>query len=661
MDCVQKKGGANRSKRQDLGHPKHCLCGHHNYGETLPTVSCGPANLPRFTAQSCSVPSVCAAFIRGGITHWQTGHPGCDLFGMGQTVMPKFAPRLFGHPFRRFIKREDGSLLVFGLFLFATFFLMGGMAVDVMRAENKRTALSQALDRCALNAAALRQTLDPETVVRDCVDRVGLLPQLTDVNVTNGTGQRSVEAIGDYELETLFMGASGVEELDLHARSVAEQRATNIEIAMVLDVSGSMNSNNRLSGLKTAARNFVSTVLANNNNKISITMVPYNGQVNLGPALAAKYNIANQHGLGVTSNGDMATVNCVDMPSSVYESTGISTSLQMQATGWVDAWSTMANEYGSSMSNWPTTYSSTSRSPNGSNVWCPPSSSNIVRLPDNNISALHTYINNLTAIGATSINAGMKWGGALLDPQARSVVNSFISDGEAPHQAHEVVPNVFTDRPFDYTKRDALKIILLLSDGENFGDVRLGDAYRTGLSPIYKGSDGQYSIRHETGRPSTAGTNEYWVPHRSSNAGQWRATSWGGSTSTEGVQMTWQEVWQEMRVSYVAWHFYARALGTSSSSRQTVYNTWWGNFRDQRGTSSSTPEMDEELSDICTLTKQQGVLVYTVAFSAPTRGVTALRNCASSDGHFFHSTNNTALNAAFQSIATNITQLRLVN
>lgn len=577
--------------------------------------------------------------------------------------MPKLALRLSGHPFRRFVKREDGSLLVFGLFLFATFFLMGGMAVDVMRAENKRTALSQTLDRCTLNAAALRQTLDPKTVVEDCVDRVGLLPQLTDVKVTTGTGQRSVEAIGDYEVETLFMGASGVNKIDLNARSVAEQRATNIEIAMVLDVSGSMNNNSRLTGLKTAARNFVSTVLANNNNKISITMVPYNGQVNLGAPLAAKYNIANQHGLGTTANGNMATVHCVDMPSSVYSYTGISRTLEMQATGWADAFSTMANEYGSSMSDWPTTYSSTSRAPNPANVWCPPSSANVVRMPDNNITALHNYINALTAIGATSINAGMKWGGALLDPEARSVVNEFVNDGVAPLESHEVVPAVFRDRPFDYSKRDALKIILLLSDGENFGDVRINDSYRTGLSPIFKGTDGNYSIRHQTGRPSGAGTNEFWVPHRNSNAGEWRATAWGGSTSSSsvGVQMTWQQVWQEMRVSYVAWHFYARALGTSSSTRNSTYTTWWNNFRSQRGSSTSTPEMDAELTAICNATKTQGVLVYSVAFSAPTRGVTALRGCASSDGHFFHSTNNTALNAAFQAIATNITQLRLVN
>jgi Putative Flp pilus-assembly TadE/G-like len=540
--------------------------------------------------------------------------------------MRRFLSFRFRNRITRFSRREDGSLLIFGLFLFATFFLMSGMAADLMRVENRRTALSQALDRCALNAAALRQTLDPETVVRDCMDRDGLLPFLTDVNVTNGTGQRSVEAIGDITVDTLFMGASGVEEIDVGARSVAEQRATNIEIVLAVDVSGSMASNNRITGLQTAARNFVTTVLANNTNRISIAVVPYNGQVNLGPALAAKYNITHQHGLGTTANGNMANVNCVDMPSSVYSNTGISRTLAMPATGWADAFTTL--------SSFPTTYSTSGRSPTTGNVWCPPSSTNIVRMPDDNITALHTYINGLNAIGATSINAGMKWAGALLDPQARSVINEFVDTG--------VVPVEFRDRPFDYSRRDALKIIVLMSDGN-------------------------VSIRHITGRPAAAGTNEFWVPHRDPDnnssdgiEGEWRATSWGGTTTTQGTQLSWQEVWQHLNVSWTAWHLYARPLGTSTT-RSTLYSTWFNNFRSQRGTSTSTPDMDAELSQICTRTKTEGVLIYSIAFSAPARGVTTLRNCASSDGHFFNSTSNAALNAAFQAIATNITQLRLIN
>ena len=554
--------------------------------------------------------------------------------------MRRIVLSLLGRPLLRFRRGEEGSLLVFGLFLFATFFLMSGMAVDLMRTENRRTALSQSLDRCALNAAALRQTLDPATVVRDCVDRDGLLPHLTDVIVTNSAGQRSVEVKGEISLETMFMHASGVDVIDVNARSVAEQRATNIEIVLVLDVSGSMEGT-KLASLKTSAKNFVSTVLANNTNRISIAIVPYNGQVNLGASLRTKFNVTHPSGLTNTVNGDMRTVNCVDMPSSVYNNTGISRTLPMPATGWADAFTTLAS--------FPTNFSTDGRAPRQNNVWCPPSSVNVVRLQDDNIAAMHSYIDNLFAVGATSINAGMKWGGALLDPQFRTVVNEYVDAG--------VIPSEFRDRPFDYTKRDALKIVVLMTDGENFGDVRLNDDYRVGLSPIFKGTDGNYSIRFTSGRPSSSNGNEFWVPHLSSGAGAWRSSAW-----SNGTQMNWQNVWQELNVSWTAWHLYARALGGSSSSaRSNQYATWFSNFRTQRGNDKSTPAMDAELQQICTLTKQQGVLIYGIAFSAPTRGINAVRGCASSEGHFFNSTSTNQLNAAFQAIATNITQLRLVN
>ena len=216
---------------------------------------------------------------------------------------------------------------------------------------------------------------------------------------------------------------------------------------------------------------------------------------------------------------------------------------------------------------------------------------------------------------------------------------------------------LFRSRPFDYSKRDALKIVVLMTDGENFGDVRLNDNYRTGPSPIFKGTDGNHSIQFTSGRPTVAGTNQFWVPHRN----EWRATSWGGTTSTTGTPQSWQQVWQDLNVSWTAWHMYARALGTNNTTRTNLYNTWYNNFRSQRGTSTSTPEMDAELQEICILTKTQGVLVYGIAFSAPARGINAVKGCASSEGHFFNSTNTTQLNAAFQAIATNITQLRLVN
>jgi Flp pilus assembly protein TadG len=553
---------------------------------------------------------------------------------------------------RAFRRDTDGSILVFSLLLFTVMILMGGMAVDLMRVENRRTALSQTLDRCALNAASLRQSLDPATVVRDCAERDGMLPYLTSVVVTDTLGNRSVEARGQIPVETIFMRAAGYETLPVTARARAEHRVNNIEIVLALDVSASMNTNSRIQGLRVAAQNFVRTVLGNNPTGVSIAIVPYHAQVNLGPTLVNKYNVTDRiGGLGVTSFGDMRTVNCVDLPTSVYAYPGLSRTLAIPATGYADLQS--------SDQAWPT-YETFSRRVFSGFAVCPPSTTSIVRPPDNNITALVNYIEQLQVYGQTSINLGMKWAGTLIDPQARSVINELVAEG--------VVPAAFRDRPAEYGTSNTMKIIVLMTDGENTTEARLNSGFRTGPSPIFRGTDGNLSIQHVTGRPAAAGANQFWVPHldpdnNASNGiqGAWRATSWGGSETTQGTRLNWEQVWQITPVTWLARQLYGRALGTTSLEINNITTNWTNAMRTLRGTTTSTPGADAELQQLCTVTKERGVLIYGIAFSAPARGVTTIRNCASSEAFFFNATNNTSINAAFQSIATNITQLRLTN
>ena len=544
---------------------------------------------------------------------------------------------------------EDGSLTVFSLVLFAVFALMCGLAVDVMRVEHRRVTLSQTLDRCALNAASLTQTIDPETVMRDCVDRAEMLPYLTSVDVINLPEDRSVAATGAVPVETFFINAMGIDTITVDARTRAEQGASNIEIVLVLDISGSMNINNRIGGLRTAAQNFIDTVLADSGGRVSIAIVPYAGQVNMGAALAERYNLTFRPGLTTTVNGDMRDANCVDFPAQAYRSTALSQTQPLPHSGWVDgitnAWMAMSFE-------------THGRSPNRFAVPCQATTANVIRLPTDNADILKAHIRGLVVQGQTSINIGMKWGSALLDPSSRPVFDAL--------GANNVMPSKFRDRPYDYSRRDVQKVVVLMTDGENMGGAVLNDAYRVGPSPIFVGTDGNFSIRFTQGRPASAGTNEYWVPHLDSNPqlpgreGGWQAISWGGTATTEGRPLTWQEAWQIVTPTWVAWHLYAKGLGTSET-RDALYATWVNNFITRRGTGSTTPEMDAELSQICAATKQNGVLVYGVSFAASARGIAALQNCASSQAHFFAANNNAGLNAAFQAIALNIRQLRLTN
>jgi Flp pilus assembly protein TadG len=546
----------------------------------------------------------------------------------------KFIQSALNDARRRFAKDESGAVLVFSLTLFILMVMMGGLAVDLMRYETTRTTLQNTLDRSTLAAASLSQTLDPESVVRDYFAKAGISQYLTAVNVDQGLNYRNVHADAKANADPYFLHMIGINKFEAPGNASAEQRISNVEIALILDVSGSM-AGTKITNLKSAASEFVSTVLLNDaDDRISIGLVPYNGQVNLGSVLAAKYNM--------TATNGVADANCVDLPSSVYSGTSMSRTLAMTQTAYADTYSTTTQS---------TSYLATSSgAPTAGNRWCPPSPGNIVRVPTNDISTLQGYINGLTAIGATSINAGLKWGLALLDPASRNMFAELANANK--------IPAVFAVRPFEYTDDEAMKVIVLMTDGEHFAEERVNDSYKTGNSPIYKGTDNNYSIRHTSGRPTAAGTNEYFVPHLctsnncktgANTSEAWRSTPW-----SSGVQQSWQKIWADFRVSYVAWQMYERAL-SKDSTRGATYNTWMANFRSL----TPTTTMDTQLQTICSLAKsKKNVVIYGIAFDAPTHGQEMISQCSSGPSYYFSST-PTNIKSAFRAIATNISQLRL--
>lgn len=536
---------------------------------------------------------------------------------------------------RRFTRDEEGSLLVFSMVLFLLMVMLGGFAVDLMRYEQRRTALQQTIDRSVLAAASLTQDLDPVGVVNDYFEKAGLLEYLEDVVVTQGLNFRVVEARAHADLEPFFAQMVGVDDFDVPARSEAEQRITNVEIMLVLDVSGSM-SGTKISNLKIAAKNFVDKVKANDaENRISIGIVPYNAQVNLGAVLRGKYNATNIHGV--------TNVNCLDLPQSVFGAIGISRTTPYPMTAFADT--TQGTSTANSYVAWNDTSSSGARM-STSSPFCRNTASNIVRMPHTDPATVKGWIDGLAAAGNTSITLGMKWGVALIEPGARSLYTELISEGQ--------MPATVAGRPFDWSDEDAMKVIVVMTDGDHVEHTLINDAYKTGMSPIWRSTaDGNYSIRHTANRPAAAGTNEFWVPHRNSGAGEWRAAAWNSGSGV--TQLTWQEVWANQRVTWIAWQLYGRALGTTSSTRTSWYNTTLNAMRSTWATETS---MDASFQTSCTQAKNQGVLVYGIAFEAPANGQTQIRACASSDNYYFVA-NGSQINSAFNAIASNISQLRL--
>ncbi|PKP75078.1 MAG: hypothetical protein CVT84_05225 [Alphaproteobacteria bacterium HGW-Alphaproteobacteria-6] len=527
-----------------------------------------------------------------------------------------------GRALARFRREEDGSLLIFGLFCFVMMLLLAGVALDLMRFEERRTMLQNTIDRAALAAADLEQTLPPKEVVKDYFRKAGLKPPAdSDIIVTQGANNdsRKVQISVTEELPTWFMNMMGIDSLTTPASGTAEESIGQLEISLVLDVSGSMNSNNRLVNLKPAAKAFVDQIFdAAEPGKVSISLITYSTQVSLGPDLMAYFNTTGEH-----ASSDCIEFTTADMATTAMDFGFNPTDRVYQRNGHFDPFYTQTPP---SLLNCPHR-SETNRH---------------IRAFSGDRDALKAHIDSLQASGNTSIDIGMKWGAALLDPSMQNVVDDMIAKGD--------LPTDFDQRPYAYDDSEALKVLVLMTDGENTTEYRLKDAYDHGQSLLFGNTN--YS-------PTSTSKNQYSLYNPSTGKyysfakGQWQNQPYGDNSGEPGaaIPMTWPEVWAKMSVRYFADGIIYSAYGSSSlrNTWRTLPMTW------VQSTKNSLTQ------SACNAVKAEDVRVYTIAFEAPTGGKTLLKQCASAPANYYEAIGPDAIKAAFAGIVNSINKLRLTH
>lgn len=345
---------------------------------------------------------------------------------------------------RTFRREEDGVMLVFSIMTLMMILLVGGIGVDLMRHEMVRTRLQGTLDRAVLAASDLDQTLSPQAVVNDYFAKAGMGDFLATVTVQQGLNFRNVSATAEREINTTLLHLAGIQTLSVPAAGAAEERIGNVEISLVVDISGSMRDNDRMTNLQSAARIFIDTVLkVDTADQVSVSLVPYSEHVNIGQPL---YNLLNKNHLHNYSH-------CLEVPTSHFSQTRID-----QAHVYEQAQHFQWNYDGSNNTRTDTV--------------CPRYSYETITPFSRNATVLKNQINALRPRAGTSIFLGMKWGVGLLDPQSANLVNSLIL------QNH--VEPVFSGRPAAYSDPETLKTVILMTDGENSWSNRINPSvYQT--------------------------------------------------------------------------------------------------------------------------------------------------------------------------------------
>ena len=85
----------------------------------------------------------------------------------------------------------------------------------------------------------------------------------------------------------------------------------------------------------------------------------------------------------------------------------------------------------------------------------------------------------------------------------------------------------------------------------------------------------------------------------------------------------------------------------------------WGTWYTAAFSKINSTVKDQRSKHICDAAKDEGIIIYTIGFEAPTAGQKLLEDCASSDGHYFD-VDGLEISDAFSSIAASIRKLKLV-
>ncbi len=578
-----------------------------------------------------------------------------------------------------FTTREDGSLVIFSLFVFLMIIAISGMAVDLMRYENDRVGAQNTLDTAVIAAASLSQNTstreEVEALVQDYFAKAGYDPNIVtvvpEIETPEGGTQptlRSVRARVDFSMNTAFMNLLGVDELPGAVGGAAAEGQQLLEIVLVLDISGSMTEGSKLENVRTAAKDFVSTMIRNNGSeRVLFSIVPYNHQVYMSPDLMNRLNIRD-------------TLAIVD-PEPTQDGAirqYMSMNDETRCARFFDAdfntpRLTDGPELEPSSVFWPYNFEPHVQfeQPPANRAWCAAHYSPVL-LYQSDETILHQHIDSLEGWGATSIDYGMNWAVGILEPGFRPVIDGMLADTRATPSLN-LVPENASGHPVDFGTADVEKYIILMTDGANTQHLELKPEFQSGPSPVWYSQEradaaDDYWAGFIVERGVGPASRRYYLPGNPSNTTNPFSFNLGNPFSNnedqdmaesdlpaDAEQWTYHRLYNRFTVSDAATYFF------EGSGDQPAFNRHNDAFEDIGGFDTA----DANLVSVCNQAKENDrITVFTIAFEAPENGRTALQNCAIDPvtgqytGKYFEA-NGSQVNQIYQLIASEISKLRL--
>ncbi len=236
---------------------------------------------------------------------------------------------------------RGNTLIVFGL-LAATVVAAAGGGVEFSLANEQSNRLQDAADAAALRGALMAKD---ETAAKAAADTVFNL-NLTDSGITPTSKGLTFETSGSHktaiytaraQINTTFLSMMGIKTLSIGATSTAEAEMRKSEIALVLDSTGSMSRDSRMTNLKAAVDSVLASLLVNGQNvwDARVGIVPFDTQVNIQGVPAG--GIAGEFG------ETPYTYSCTGSSMTADRCTSVGTTRDLMCNGAADVAACKAN------------------------------------------------------------------------------------------------------------------------------------------------------------------------------------------------------------------------------------------------------------------------------------------------------------------------------
>jgi Flp pilus assembly protein TadG len=526
---------------------------------------------------------------------------------------------------RGFAGGNRGGVAVWGAIMFVPLLGFIGLGVDGARGYMVRARLSQALDSAGLAAGKQFMNEAKAIEVANTVFKANfptgyMDAALTGPQITFNSEAQTVQVAASAVLSTYFVHLVGVNTLTVGASAEVMRQGINLEIALVLDVTGSM-SGQKIVDLKVAAKDLVDIVVYADQSQYysKVAIVPYSNAVNVGAfstqvrgavpvksitgATRANPVVVTSAGHGF-SNGDKVFISGVNGMTQIRNNLSNSATKITQPKYWVVAGKT-------------------------------------------------TDTFQLTRIDGTNAD-GTSW-------------NSYTSAGSIDCMVDGCKYNFFTDGTGGTKIFQITNCVSERTGAQAYTDVSpssalVGRVYPASNNPCIGSTlvpmfNDKTTLKNAIDALTTAGSTAGHI----GIAWGWYLLSPNFSYLLPGISQPAAYGTPELVKIAVIMTDGAFNTGYCNSVIAKDSGTGSGNLSDHINCNATNGTPFTQGLALCNAMKTAGVVVFTVGFDIGSEaGVEDfMRNCATTQWHFYNAADGGALKQAFRDIAVNISRLRL--